>query len=604
MLKRILVPLVLLLLLALFVEGVSYLAYFLVYRKPYSTATVAANARRIAGGTSDAPDNQGSQKDYLIDPYFGYVSLIPPSAGETQGTVNLARSFGFDTAGQIVPDYPDKVFTVAVLGGSVAKYFAANMAAVLKTYVERLPQAKGRDIVVLGLGNYSYKQPQQLNIITDFLAQGGRFDVVVTIDGFNEVAHPEVHNIANAVSPFFPSGWADRVGEISSSQGLARLGEITLLQDFRAKAARLYEQFGHGMTLGTLWSLCDQVLANRIHAVETARLQNKSGSSGAQENGQRVSPSGKVTLGPARSYPPDELYPDLATHWAVASAMMHNAVASAGGRYIHYLQPNQYDKGSKPLSVAEAAAAFNPDSPYKPGVEQGYDLLRAAGGVLAASGVEFIDASRLFAKNSDTLYLDDCCHYNASGEELLARSIGETILAAGSRPQAYVSLEHLRASLDAAIENPGRVRRLATVAGDLVARETVRDVAASGLWPREGTPEAGFRWGVGPRTALTVWAPPKSRLTLTAQLLSAVPDQVVMVVVNGKTVDHWRAIEYVRTATQCSEKRLTVPASPGRNVIVLDYGHWLGDGVHEAIAEDPRPFAVMFKSLVVETKPE
>ena len=50
------------------------------------------------------------------------------------------------------------------------------------------PAFRGRDIVPLCFSHEGYKQPQQLLILSYFLSIGQAFDVVVNIDGFNEVA--------------------------------------------------------------------------------------------------------------------------------------------------------------------------------------------------------------------------------------------------------------------------------------------------------------------------------------------------------------------------------------------------------------------------------
>lgn len=602
-LKKILFPLLFVALLAGAFEGIAHLAYFAAYRQAYSRAALDTRAHEAMAAAGDTSGGAAGQRDYLLDPYFGYVTKTSQPSGDGETTINLARSYGFDTPGQIIADYPDKVFTVAILGGSVAKYFAANMSGVLKEYVERLPQAKGRNVVIIGLGNYSYKQPQQLNIATDFLAQGARFDLVVNIDGFNEVAHPEVHNISNNVSPYFPSGWSDRTGEVASNEDLALLGEITLLKNIRAWAARFYERFGYGAGAGTVWSLCDTLLGNRIQQKEAARLQKKTVRTMQNANALSISPSGKISFGSHRDYPAEELYPDLATHWAMASALIHNAITSAGGKYYHFLQPNQYDNGSKPLSDVEKTTAYSPNSPYKLGVEQGYGLLRTAGRDLAAAGVDFIDTSGLFSNHTETLYLDDCCHYNKAGEEVLARAIGETIVKGGDAPGKPVSLEKLRDDLDASIQNTGKTRRLASVNLDLVADDQDVVVTTQGLWRTEKNDIRHFRWGLGPQTSITVWAPRKADIRLTARMLSATPDQVVTVLANGTVLTRWADIAYAKTATALSEMTLTFPARPGRNVIELRYGSFVGDGANPVTPNDPRHFAVMFQSLAVETLP-
>lgn len=601
--KKNIFTIVLIVLVFVAVETLSYFAYYVVRKESFSQKSVKEKAGKIYTSSNGNESRQNSQKDYLIDPYFGYVAKMSIPTGQMQ-SINLARSYGFDTSGQIVPDYPGKVFTVAVLGGSVAKYFAANVSDTLRSYIKQLPQAKDKEVVIIGLGNYSYKEPQQLNIINDFIAQGAHFDIVINIDGFNEVSHPSVHNIPNRVSPFFPSGWSDRTGEVSSNESLARLGEITILQNIRAKAARLYNKVGMGVTLGTVWSIFDQLISQRIHKMEALRLQNKNDKIILTDNALSMSSSGKISFGSYREYPFDELYPDIANHWAISSAIIHNTTTASGGYYFHFLQPNQYDSSSKLLSKEESEIAISPTNPYKQGVELGYPLLRTAGEALVISGVDFCDTSNLFLDHPETLYVDDCCHYNKAGEDILVNFIGEHIVKSNGVAQNFTSLQKLNETLVNSIDNPGKTKRLASIVCNLVDTDSDKEITVTGISSIESNDTGRFRWGVGPQTSIKVWAPRKSRVIMTTQFLSATPGQEVVVSANGIIRDTWKDIEYVRTASKFTEKEVSFIATPGCNEIILKYSSWIGDRNFEVIDSDPRFFALMFKTLTIKTLPD
>jgi len=38
----------------------------------------------------------------------------------------------------------------------------------------------------------------------------------------------------------------------------------------------------------------------------------------------------------------------------------------------------------------------------------------------------------LFADHPEPIYVDDCCHYNQKGNDMVAQAIGETIVAGGN----------------------------------------------------------------------------------------------------------------------------------------------------------------------------
>ncbi len=98
-----------------------------------------------------------------------------------------------------------------------------------------------------------------------------------------------------------------------------------------------------------------------------------------------------------------------------------------GARYFHFLQPNQYVAGSKPLSDEERAKAHDEDSPYRPVAERGYPLLRQVGAELRAAGVWFVDLTEVFSGVGETLYIDTCCHFNAKGNALVSQAIARAV---------------------------------------------------------------------------------------------------------------------------------------------------------------------------------
>jgi hypothetical protein len=54
------------------------------------------------------------------------------------------------------------------------------------------------------------------------------------------------------------------------------------------------------------------------------------------------------------------------------------------------------------------------------GVEKGYPLLVKAGRELAAGGVKFYDARKVFAGIEEPRFIDQCCHFNQQGNRILA----------------------------------------------------------------------------------------------------------------------------------------------------------------------------------------
>src|SRR2546425_3188893 len=123
---------------------------------------------------------------FQLHPYFGYTSRVNGPAG-----IDTVNNLGFDTPYDLPfrKTSPNQ-FIVGVVGGSVAMGYAQREIAngVLAAALRKVPGFENRQLVLMNLANASYKQPQQLLIINYLRALGQDFDVVINIDGFNEVA--------------------------------------------------------------------------------------------------------------------------------------------------------------------------------------------------------------------------------------------------------------------------------------------------------------------------------------------------------------------------------------------------------------------------------
>ena len=131
-----------------------------------------------------------------------------------------------------------------------------------------------------------------------------------------------------------------------------------------------------------------------------------------------------VSHGPRFEYSSAEaLYGHLARVWSRSSLQMAAVCRGLGIEYLHFLQPNQYVKGSKPVGAEELEAAIHEEHPYREGVEKGYSFLVKEGNWLREHGVNFHDLTMMFADNNEVLYQDTCCHVNTRGYDLVIQRI-------------------------------------------------------------------------------------------------------------------------------------------------------------------------------------
>ena len=294
---------------------------------------------------------------------------------------------------------------VGLLGGSVASHVSSKFRLALLRHVESL----GNDVwpIWIDMAHDSYRQPQQAQAFADKLAGGTRFDVVVSVDGFNEAVDPR---------SFVPREWPYLVG-MTAEQRIV-VGRILALRDEQetllARGGWIYgsETFG----LLRRWRL------DRIAHLVVRHHHDLS------EAGNAL--YGLEKHGPTSNIHSDELRRAVAERWYRGAWLLASLAKHHGAEYYHFLQPNQYIPGTKPLTEEELAEAFRPDSQWLRPARSTYPLLVEYGHRLREQGVQFFDLSRIYAHNRETLYSDICCHLNDRGYELMAAAMLRRIIEA------------------------------------------------------------------------------------------------------------------------------------------------------------------------------
>jgi hypothetical protein len=371
-----------------------------------SSGTEDVEAKRVMSGVG-----------VCAHPYLGYAFDPSLTAAIPHGF--SADPNGFHTASPTVQERAPNKLVVAVAGGSVAYWMSLRGADALVEELHKSPALKDKEIALVTVAGGAYKQPQLALALTYLLSLGAQYDVVIELDGFNEIALAPENETAGTF-PFYPAHWSRIAGGMTDLSLLPMVGRLALERDQRRNEAAFMASswLGVSITANVLWSFHDRVREQRVGRLQSELLQ-------AQEKATSYS---FLRNGPARRYEnEDALYAESAGVWRDASVQM-NALAQANGfAYFHFLQPNQYDPGGKPLSAEERSLAYNAAAPQKHHVERGYGVLRRAGVELSARGLQFHDLSGAFAGETRTLYADDCCHPNTEGYRILASAIGRVV---------------------------------------------------------------------------------------------------------------------------------------------------------------------------------
>ena len=117
------------------------------------------------------------------------------------------------------PRREDGAVLIGLVGGSVANAVASALQSALEVWF------RDNDIplrpVVLELAINSSKQPQQVMVIANNLLLGGEYDIIVNLDGRNELIFPQENYFYEGVSPFYPRWWHDTLaGRLNDTQKL------------------------------------------------------------------------------------------------------------------------------------------------------------------------------------------------------------------------------------------------------------------------------------------------------------------------------------------------------------------------------------------------
>ena len=382
------------------IEVMAQAAYYIAYGE-FNGGGLAAPT---ATATNDAGDD--TRPYWLQHPYYGYTS---PEADHPMNQVPPPRR-------------EDGVVMIALLGGSVGRGVAPAFQSALESWFR--DNNNPLRPVVLDLAYNGMKQPQQIMQISNFLALGGEFDIIVNLDGHNELFVSHTNYFVYDVSPFFPLWWQQLV--TFTAEDKIKVGQIA------AERERQEGLLATARAAPWRWSALYGIISRyRVERSETRLLAL---------NRELAAPTGDYSLerqGPQWDFQDQyDLRLTSLRVWYRGSVMLNDLSRTADAEYYHFLQPNQYVPGSKPLTDEELAVAYDSESGSVITYRHAYPQLLRLGDELRRQGVNYYDLTQIFADNRETLYVDDCCHLNERGYELLADNMARRLAPALQRRAA------------------------------------------------------------------------------------------------------------------------------------------------------------------------
>ena len=196
---------------------------------PWDKAGLQAEADSIAqlAPTSIETEKEAQQQKLpgyvagnMVHPYVGYVRN--PEVGDH------INSYGYQGIEPLVKRKRGQV-NIAICGGSVAVQLWGKHKDLVKA-LKQHEAFRDKKIQVVNLALAGYKQPQQLMNLTRFMFLGAEFDIVINLDGFNDLALPYGENRVAGVNPFYPRSWNLISRSLQSLQANSFLGNMNQLK--------------------------------------------------------------------------------------------------------------------------------------------------------------------------------------------------------------------------------------------------------------------------------------------------------------------------------------------------------------------------------------
>lgn len=387
--------------------------YLLAQGRPYARAAALRDVAHLADQmtvratrvdpiqSEDPAEMDAAQRRQILHPFLGW------EVGAYHARMRRDQEHFASPAARAT-------FDVLLLGGSVAANLGNQADRDLVRLLGALDLAQGRPVRLMNYARGSYKQPQQLIMLAWLLGLGFAPDLVINVDGFNEVAVSNANRRLEA-HPLYPAvaQWAPLArGGLTDPATLDLVIPVRRLQvevEGLARDARTSVQM-HSAVLGSL----RYARVRKGHAawvLAQRRLQ-----------GHLMDASDQFVLrGPHFEGDARETIELCVRAWLETARMLHQLCAARGVLFVACLQPTLHDEGAKPMSSEEREKGGAPEE-WLEGVRLGYPLLRAAGRALEREGVCFVDATRVFAEVGATLYYD-ACHFDRPGNHLLAEHL-------------------------------------------------------------------------------------------------------------------------------------------------------------------------------------
>ena len=282
-----------------------------------------------------------------------------------------------------------KEIKILILGGSVASHLSKGGIEVEdEVFAKTLNNRFNTDrFVIYNAAVGGYKQPQQVFKLIYLDLLGFKPDLVINLDGFNEIAETISFNKLQKTPATFPYLYPTTLKLGSEDRSCINFNN-TLLK------INTYIPLIELASWAYVINCNSKIVGEPFEKPWWHAIINN--------NNQTIEDYALASI----------------KIWEISSNFLFTTLNTKKINYIHVLQPNQYVKGSKIYSKKELDQSLNSDM-YGTPIKNYYQLLNGKN----LKTKNFIDERMLFKDISESIYMDNCCHMNNKGMSLLSKDI-------------------------------------------------------------------------------------------------------------------------------------------------------------------------------------
>lgn len=406
-------------------ELLSFGIYYIKHGTPFSYSHVESRMRSTSESLRSSVFNNGFaqqhpdrwMRQWALHPYLGYVR----NPDQRKGDSLQQRNGFFGEADPLLMSARADTAIVGLVGGSMIENLFRDPQArkVLHERLDKLPQFAGKSVVIAMLSTGTYAQPQQYMSVAYYLAQGGRLDLLLNMDGKGEAERAHITNeeglystYPNYWKQFFP--WEYRAGV------MMKQGDVLLWANLRHKAVSFFSPLRYSVTASMVWDTLEDSMRQRMLNLE-AQVRRESNRTNAQ------TPYFLTGAKPAAKLNDATVTATARKQWWDGSYQLTLLANSNGFGYFHFLQPSQYLPNSKTLSAEEREKSVDAKLAASKAVPQLFPQFIADMPSLRARGTNVYDLTTIFRNVPDTVYADNCCVVNDRGNLMLAEAMGKAV---------------------------------------------------------------------------------------------------------------------------------------------------------------------------------